>query len=292
MPSIDDLRDASGAIVGVAVDHRDTFTAALLDAGYLEISPEAVARIKLDVCDALAPTASMLLIDDATLQEARSHDRELAAPFAMPLEAQGYGALHEVEHTRLLDWPTPSAMAEAGAVAAKLLLPIRLDHRERATAQLEVARRAVEQCHRDDLPLILEPIVWEYPDDVLEPARRAELIVETAARLAPLHPGILKLQYPGSAGTCAALHEACAGHPWLLLGGGAPIGELERQVAEARAAGAQGVIAGRTLFAGALTPDRQERLAWLREHARPALDRLVAAARPAGHPPAPSESRT
>lgn len=279
MPGIDDLRDASGAIVGVAVDHRDSFQAALASHGVPDASEDLVAEIKLDVCDELAPVASMLLVDEATLLRVRSLGREFAAPFAMPLEAQGYGAPHEVERTRLLERPSIAELAEQGAAAAKLLLPIRLDHGARARAQLEVARHAVERCHEFDLPLILEPIVWEAPGEALDPELRSELIVDTAAGLAPLHPGILKLQYPGSPRACHVLHEACAGHPWLLLGGGAPIDELVRQVAEARAAGAQGVIAGRTLFAGALTTDREARRAWLRSEGHPALERLVVATR-------------
>jgi tagatose-1,6-bisphosphate aldolase len=286
-PGLDDLRGEDGTVVGVAVDHRDSFRAALATNGVPDASDELIAEIKLDVCDMLAPDATMVLVDEPTLLRIRHGGRELAEPFAMPLEAQGYGALHEIERTRLLEHPTPVEMAADGAAAAKLLLPIRPDHVDRARAQVEIARTATEACRDAGLPLILEPIVFEAPDEQLEPERLAELVVAAARMLAPLEPGVLKLQHPGSADACHALHDACAGHPWLLLGGGARIDTLERQVAEARAAGAIGVIAGRTLFAGALTTDRDARRDWLRDVARPALQRLATAARP----PARSESR-
>jgi tagatose-1,6-bisphosphate aldolase len=65
----------------------------------------------------------------------------------------------------------------------------------------------------------------------------------------------------------------------VLLGGGEPIDVLERQVAEARAAGALGCIVGRSLWAGALDTNRDRRRGYLEQVAAPALERLAAAVR-------------
>jgi tagatose-1,6-bisphosphate aldolase len=129
-------------------------------------------------------------------------------------------------------------------------------------------------CHAVGLPLILEPIVWSAPGEELGSARLAELVVAMTESLAPLAPGLLKLQYPGSRSACDEVHAACGGHPWVLLGGGAPLAELEVQLADACAAGAIGCIVGRSLFDGALDADVDRRRTWLSDVAVPALTRL------------------
>ncbi len=277
-PSIANLVGVDGVLVGLAVDHRDSFGAALRARGIPDDDSQ-VREIKMDVLNALTWDASMLLMDADTLAWARE-DSGVAANygFAMPLEAQGYGAFHEVERTELLDRPSPAEVAAEGAEAAKLLLPYRPDLVDRAETQRTVAAAAIAMCHAVGLPLILEPIVWSAPEELLAPERVAELVVETAQSLAQLQPGLLKLQYPGSRAACDAVHAACGGHPWVLLGGGAPLVDLEGQVADACAAGAMGCIVGRSLFDGALDADPDRRRAWLRDVARPALGRLVAAA--------------
>lgn len=273
-----DLMGADGTIVGVAVDHRDSFGAALRARGIPDDDVHMRA-IKVDVLDALAPAASMLLLDADALTWARADSAAASdVAYAMPLEAQGYGALHEVARTRLLEEPTPTDIAAGGAAAAKLLLPFRPDMVERAEVQRTVAAAAIAMCHSAGLPLILEPVVWHAPGDVLAPERLAELVVATATSLAPLAPGLLKLQYPGSRAACDEVHAACGGHPWVLLGGGAELAQLEEQLADACAAGAIGCIVGRSLFDGALDPDPERRRAWLRDVARPALERLGAIA--------------
>lgn len=244
--SIAALAGRDGSVVGVAVDNRDLFRAALAAKGLIDASEELVAAIKSDVCRTLAPVATMVLVDEPA--------HAGGTPFAMPLEAQGSGELHEVTLTRLLERPTIDEMVAAGAAGTKLLLPFRPDHVDRAQGQRTVAAA---------------------PDESLAAERLGELVVEAAELLASLQPGLLKLQYPGSREACERLHAACGGHPWVLLGGGAPLADLEGQLIDACAAGASGCIVGRSLFDGALDEDADRRRAWLEGVARPALERLA-----------------
>lgn len=275
------LAAADGTVAGVAVDHRDSMQAALRAARIFEPDDDLVVAIKVDVVRELANLASVVLVDASATWPALLAAGALPHDVAVvvPLEAQGYGAAHEIDRTRLLDHPTPGEAAAAGAAACKLLLPFRADHPQRARTQLHVAAATTEACHGAGLPLVLEPIVWAMPGEQLDDERRAELVVEAAHLLSPLRPGLLKLQYPGSASACASLHEACDEHPWVLLGGGCPIDQLVVQVREACRAGARGFIVGRSLFAPALTRDVAARRAALHGEARPSFARLAAAAR-------------
>lgn len=279
--SIADITGVDGTIVGLAVDHRDSFRAALRERGLAD-DDGTIRAIKVDVCNALLADASFLLVDDDFLAwTAQDSGIAVHYGFALPLEAQGYGDLHAVERTTLLDSPTIAEMAAEGARALKLLLPYRPDVVDRAQDQRTIAAAAIAMCHAEGLPLILEPIVWRAPGeerggaDELSDERFAELVVAAARELAPLQPGLLKLQYPGSRDACVELHAACGGHPWVLLGGGAPLADLERHVADACDAGALGCIVGRSLFDGALVTDPAVRAAYLSDVARPALRRLA-----------------
>jgi tagatose 1,6-diphosphate aldolase len=265
-------------IVGAAIDHRDALHAALARKGLPEMSAEEISRFKVRIARALAPAATVVLLDVeyGAAQAIAAGALPGSVALAVPLEAQGYGEIATVHHTTFLaDW-SPARAARLGASACKLLLAYRVDVPEQVVAQDEVVSQALRGCRAAGVALIVEPIVYDAgPRDNF-----AELVVAGARRLAALGPDLLKLQHPGSADACAALDEACGRSvPWVLLGGGADAETLEQQIAEACAAGASGFIVGRTLWDAALVEDEQESERALLETSRPLLDRLAVVAR-------------
>jgi tagatose-1,6-bisphosphate aldolase len=269
-----------GLIVGAAADHRDSLRAELARRG-LTVTDEEVGDAKARIAEALAPVASLLLLDveiGAPAALARGALRDGPA-LVLPLEDQGYGDVASVAETTLTQDFSPARAVQMGAAACKLLLPFRVDQAEQAARQERVAAGCAEACRAAGIPLVLEPIVYRRQGEDIAPARYAELVVAGAARLAALDPGILKLQYPGSVEACRALHEASAGSCWVLLGGGADEATLVGQLREARAAGAQGFVVGRTLWVDALVADAEERRRRIAETVRPRLERLAAAVR-------------
>jgi sulfofructosephosphate aldolase len=276
-----------GLIVGAAADHRDSLRSELARRG-LHVTDEEVADAKARIAEALAPVATLLLLDVELGAPAAIARGAIAngPPLVLPLENQGYGDVASVDETTLMEDFSPARAVDMGAAGCKLLLPFRVDRADQAARQERVAARCAEACRAAGIPLVLEPIVYRQTGEDLAPERYAELVVAGAARLAALDPGILKLQYPGSPEGCRALHEASAGSCWVLLGGGADEATLVGQVREACAAGAQGFVVGRTLWVDALVADADERRRRIAETVRPRLERLAAAVRAVRDDPA------
>jgi tagatose-1,6-bisphosphate aldolase len=279
--TLDALADESGVFIGAAADHRDALKNELAKTG-ADIGDADVAEIKARVAAAIAPAASLILLDIELGAPAAIASGALPGSTALvvPLEAAGYGDVAKVHESVLMDGWSPAAARRIGAAACKLLLPFRVDVPDQADRQEAIAGRCAAACREAGTVLVLEPIVYRRPGEEIAPDRYAELVVAGAARLVGTDPGILKLQHPGSSDACRDLDEAVGpGTPWVLLGGGAEEETLLRQVEEACRAGASGFIVGRTIWSDALVADPAERERVLRERARERLERLAAVAR-------------
>jgi tagatose 1,6-diphosphate aldolase len=266
---LDQLGGADGIVVGAAVDHRDSLRTAFAAKGLPEPDDAQLTDLKVRVARALAPAATVVLLDAeyGAAQALAAGALPGTTALAVPLEAQGYDDASP-RTTFLPGWSAAQA-ARLGATACKLLLPYRPGDAEQAAAQDEVVRTAVAACRDAGVALVLEPIV-PAPGDVVAGARR----------LAALEPDVLKVQYPGSAEACRELDEACGPSiPWVLLGGGADAAALEQRIVDACSAGASGFIVGRTLWEDALTADPDESQRALETVSRPRLERLAALAR-------------
>jgi len=179
-----------------------------------------------------------------------------------------------------------------GASAAKLLVYYHPDAANAAQQERLVADVAVS-CARLDLPLFVEPLGYDPATGgrLAGEARRA-CVVETARRLTRTGSTILKAEFPYDeaitdqaawADACAEL-DAASAVPWVLLSGGVDDATFERQVAAACAAGASGVLVGRSVWAPSATMPPVERDAWLATEGRRRLERLVHLVDEAGRP--------
>jgi tagatose-1,6-bisphosphate aldolase len=279
--TLDALAGPDGVVCGAAADHRDALRAVLEKRG-LELRDDEVGALKARVAGALAPAATMILLDVELGAPAAIAGGTLPGTTALvvPLELGGYGDVARVEETQLMPGWSPEAARHLGAAACKLLLPYRADVPEQAVRQEAVVARCAAACRSAGTVLVLEPIVYRRPGEELAGERFGELVVEGARRLAALDPGLLKLQHPGGGGACRELDAACGpGTPWVLLGGGAEEEALHAQLEEACAAGASGFIVGRTLWGDALVHDPAEQERALQERAVPRLERISALAR-------------
>jgi sulfofructosephosphate aldolase len=247
---IDAVAHPSGAICGLALDHRDSLRVAARARDFPDDNA-SLRSLKTELARGLAPQASVVLLDTELGIDAMAELGE--TPLVIPLEAQGYEAVGKGRLTTLLSDIDPERAAALGAVGCKLLLPYRPDLADAAHKQEETAAAVIAACVAAGVLSIIEPLVY---GEV--PALGAK-VVETAKRLARLGPTLLKLQYPGDAYYCARLTEACGAVPWVLLGGGTDEATFITHVRDACTAGARGYIVGRTAWDTALVTDAEAR---------------------------------
>ena len=247
---IDAVAYPSGAICGLALDHRDSLRVAARARDHPD-DKASLRSLKTELARGLAPGASVVLLDTELGIDAMT---ELSGtPLVIPLEAQGYETVGKGRLTTLLSDINPARAAVLGAVGCKLLLPYRPDLADAARKQEETAAAVIASCLAAGVVSIIEPLVYGEL-----PALGAK-VVETAKRLARLGPDLLKLQYPGDAYYCARLTEVCGAVPWVLLGGGTNEERFLTQLREACTAGARGYIVGRTAWDTALVTDLEAR---------------------------------
>jgi tagatose 1,6-diphosphate aldolase len=277
---LDAITDARGIFGLAAMDHRDSLGIAFERAGFPTPSPERVVELKAMVARALAPHATGLMIDLELGAPAVAQGAPGPCGIVVPLEAQGYEDVSSGRVTTFLPGFSPALARVLGASACKLLLPLRPDHEASAARQDDVVRQAVEACHAEGLPLIVEPIAYALPEETPEAFAAAfpSLVVASAARLQPLGPDVLKLQFPrdesgDEAAWCKQIDAASGTTPWVLLGGGGAPEAFTRDLRIACAAGASGFIAGRTLWTGVIGDDAEAE-AWLRRVGVPLLRSL------------------
>ena len=170
-----------------------------------------------------------------------------------------------------------------GASAAKLLVYYHPDAANAADQEALVAHVAAD-CREADLALFVEPLSFSVVEgEKLAGEARRRVVVETARRLTAIGGDILKAEFPYDESVadrglwrdaCAELDEASA-VPWVLLSGGVDDTIFHAQVEVACAAGASGVLAGRSVWAEAAALFGEPRVAFLATTARERLRGLV-----------------
>lgn len=264
------LGEARGVVAGIAIDHRDSLRVMLERAEPNTLDAMDLPTLKLILARALAPAATAIMLDaelGGLALEAR-----VVPPMVgliMPLEAQGYES-NNGPRTRLLDDFSPADALRFGADACKVLLPYRADDPGPAADQEALVASTVAECHELGMPLVVEPVVYQRPDEPPDgyAAAYAGLVVGAVERLGALGVDLLKLPFPvldlastsddAALAACRAVDDACHGIPWVLLGAGAETAVFVEQVRLAGTAGASGFLAGRGIWGPALKADPED----------------------------------
>jgi tagatose 1,6-diphosphate aldolase len=249
---------------------------------------------KRAVVRALAPVATGTLLDPEIGAAQCIADGSLPARSGLivAIEATGYAGPSTARESRVLDGWSVEKAKRMGASAAKLLIYYHPDAWNAADQEALVARVAAD-CLAEDLALFVEPLSFSLVDgEKLTGEARRRVVIETARRLTAVGADVLKAEFPYDASVtdrarwseaCAELDEASAA-PWVLLSGGVNDATFQAQVEAACAAGASGVLAGRSVWEDAATLDPAARDAFLATTARERLRRLAEVVDTAGRP--------
>jgi tagatose-1,6-bisphosphate aldolase len=276
--------DGRSTFAMLALDHRNNLRRILRPEAPAEVGDAELTAFKREAVAELAGAATAVLLDpefgapQCISSGAMPGDRGLI----VALEKTGYGGDSHARESRILDGWSVAKIRRMGASAAKLLVYY---HPAASTARRieELVRAVARECEREDLPLLLEPLVYN-PDPgsgKLSPEARRQAIVETAQRLGGPGVDVLKAEFPAATADEAEWREACeelsaaSEAPWILLSASVDFETFLRQTDVACRAGASGVAVGRAVWNEAALLRGDERTAFLRGEA---CRRMAAAA--------------
>lgn len=273
------------AIFGiVACDQRGSFRRMMPDG-----TPyEDLVATKVDIICTLSHNASAVLTDPVYGLTPGMHMSGNAG-LLMALEKSGYSGDATYRKTELMDTWTPEKIRKMGGNAVKLMVYYNPLNEALADELDELARAAIAECHKWDLPVFLEPMSYSNDPNIKKDsaefaAQRADIVVETARRLCQTGADVLKMEFPLDIAhnedrdawrkQCERL-SAASSVPWVLLSAGVDFERFVPQVEIACESGASGFLAGRAIWKESATMPPQERVAFLKGQATDRLQHLV-----------------
>lgn len=294
------LADEDGFLTICAIDHRGALKRALNEKNPNAVSYQDMVDFKLDLCRAVVPSVSAVLLDPVygAAQAVAAGILPGATGLLVSLEKTGYSGETTARITELLpDWSVRK-VRRMGASAVKLLVYFRPDLKEVASRQLDLVAKVADDCRREDIPLLVEPVSYPVESDKAHANRFAEmkpeLVIETARQISALPVDVLKAEFPAELShekdslkllaLCQQLDRASR-LPWVLLSAGVDFETFRTQVEIACKAGASGFLAGRALWQeGAQISSREERMSFFKRTAAPRLKELAELVRRYGRP--------
>ncbi len=274
-----------GTFSVLALDHRNNLRRMLGPDDPAAVTYERMVDVKRAIVRAIAGTASGILLDPELGAGPAVADGSLlpGCGLLVSVEETGYEGPSTARHSRLLPGWGVAQIKRMGADAVKLLLYYHPDA-ENAEDQERLLIEVAEWCADVDIPLFLETLSFALQDgETLTDDARREVVVRTARRLTALGGDVLKCEFPYDASVtdrtrwkeaCAELDEATA-IPWAILSAGVDDATFEAQTEIACAAGASGVLVGRSVWKEGATMVGAERDAWLASVGVARMQRLV-----------------
>jgi tagatose 1,6-diphosphate aldolase len=294
------LADSKGIMTMCAIDHRGALKRALNEKNPATVSYQDIVDFKLDLCQAVAPFASAILLDPeyGAGQAITASLLPGSKGLLVSMEKTGYTGDSTARITELLPGWSVRKAKRMGASAVKLLIYFRPDLKDVASKQLDLVARLAAQCILEDIAFLVEPVSYPIEKGGASSKKFAEikpgLVIETARQITTLPIDVLKVAFPADIkfeqdegkllGFCQELNQASR-LPWVLLSAGVDFDSFKKQVEIAYKAGASGFLAGRALWQeGAQIRSREERMNFFQNTAAPRLKELAKIADSYGKP--------
>jgi tagatose 1,6-diphosphate aldolase len=294
------LADSRGLMAMCAIDHRGALRRALNEKNPDAVSYQDMVDFKLDLCRAVAPFASAILLDPeyGAAQAIAAGALPAGKGLLVSLERSGYSGSSNARITELLPGWSVKKAKRMGASAVKLLIYFRPDLKDVATRQLDLVARLADECLQEDIAFLVEPVSYPVEDGGASTKKFAgmkpRLVIETARQITALPIDVLKAEFPvdmrferdeaALLKLCQELNQASR-RPWVLLSAGVDFDSFRKQVEIACKAGASGFLAGRALWQeGAQIRSREERMRFFQNVAAGRLKELADIADQYGQP--------
>jgi sulfofructosephosphate aldolase len=275
--ALQQIMTSGGRFAVIAADHGQPLVD-MLDALGVSSGPEEQRAFKSDLVDTVGRDASAVLLDpDVSLPEIV--DGEILARdvgLLVRIEADGHENADGLRRSQLIEGLGADGARARGATAAKVMVFVRADREDLDGYTAEMVRTALEDCRRAGLLCVMELMTYPLDDETPEQfaALKEDLVVNGAVFLQECGSKVLKLEYPGSASACRRVTDAIQ-VPWAVLSAGVDHEAFCAQLRDSMDGGADGFIAGRSLWKEAVGRPAQERRAFLDGVARRRLEDLV-----------------
>lgn len=284
------IASPDGIFTMCAMDHRDSMRT-MIDEDHPETVDYAqMVKHKLELCSALAPYSSAVLLDPiyGAAQCIAGGVLPDSTGLLVSIEATGYEGGKESRLTRLLDDWGVEKIKRMGASAVKILVYYRPDLADLAKQQRDIVAKVAQDCIKYDIPYLVEPKSYPVGDEAKNKLRYAsvleDVVIKTAEEITALPIDVLKAEFPADIHyktdrgelleLCRRL-DAASRVPWVILSAGVDFELFYRQVEIACQAGASGFLGGRAVWQEAMPiDDPQERVRYLEIVAQDRMRRL------------------
>lgn len=233
------LLTKSGKLTIAALDHRGSLARALHPESSEQTTEAEMKEWKKRMIKRYRDMVSGILIDPVYGRELI--DLRADCGWMVSLEKSGYRGGQEARVTELLpDWGVQETK-KMGVGAVKLLLYYDPENVELAKKQKELAKRVGEDCKREGVVFLLEPLSYKVEGS------REEEVLKIAEELSSLPVDVWKFEYPGTRAACEELSRVVQ-EPWVLLSAGMDYGRYREALAVACESGAAGMAVGRAVW--------------------------------------------
>ncbi len=253
----------NGAMMVIACDQRGGMRTLLASdpAEQAKIGNDILGHTKADIAKYLASHASCVLVDPVCAVPQLVDDGTLDRGTALliGLDASGWDtSLEGYRISKLVDGVDARRVRALGGNGGKIMVYLRSDTPAANEENIATLKQVIDDFAQEDLLLVVEFLTYrlenESPEDYQ--ARIPELIQGGTRICLDAGSKVLKLPYPGSAESCAAVTRLAGDIPWAVLSAGVDHETFLGQVETAMANGASGVIAGRSLWKDCISLDR------------------------------------
>lgn len=256
----------NGKIAIAALDHRGSLKENLHPENPEATTDQEILTWKRRMIDLYKDRVSGLLVDPIFGKQVI--DTTMRPGWMLSMEKTGYRGGKEARITEILeDWSVAMAK-EMGACSVKLLLYYDPDNSELAKQQKEIAIKLSEECAREGMVYLLEPLTYRVEGS------REEEVLRMVDELADVSVDIYKSEYPGTRRACEEISKRIKS-PWVLLSAGMEYSQYKMALTVACESGASGFAVGRALWQEFGQYEGEAREKYFREVASPRMDELL-----------------
>ena len=282
--ALQQITTSGGRFAVIAADNGQPLVD-MLDGLGVPSGPEEQSAFKADLVDTVGRDASAVLLDpDVSFPEIV--ERGLPARdvgLIVRIEADGHEEADGLRQSQMIPDLGAAGARARGATAAKIMVFLRADREDLDGYTAGLVRAALEDCRRADLLCVMELMTYRLDDESPEAFadRKEDLVADGAVFLQECGSKVLKLEYPGSEAGCRRVTDAID-VPWAVLSAGVDHDAFCEQLRSSMAGGADGFIAGRSLWKEAVGRPVAERRTFLDGVARRRMEEMLAIVDAAG----------